>query len=94
MVLNGLCTYVDQYQNVGHFIVAILYFCWGVNGLIISLSMFYELKKRIKKYYYKYKNKNKKTEELKFSEATNRKKSYSTSRKKSDSTSTGVSAKK
>ena len=78
MVLNGLCTGADQYQNVGHFIVAILYFCWGVNGLIIGLSMFFELKKRIKKCYYKYKNKNKKTEEIKFSEAVSRKKNYST----------------
>ena len=78
MVLNGLCTGADQYQNVGHFIVAILYFCWGVNGLIIGLSMFFELKKRIKKCYYKYKNKNKKTEELKISEAVRRKKNYST----------------
>ena len=49
---------------MGNLIVGILYFCWGVNGLIIVASMFFEIRKFFKQKVCK-KNKNHRKEELK-----------------------------
>ena len=56
IVLTGLCNEATQYQSVGDLIVWTLYVCWGVNGVIIGISMIIELRRLLRRWYRKIKN--------------------------------------